>query len=49
MSAGHIILRDDAAWGGVWVQSEVRLPDRRNESLFGHSSVYVAYQGLYLL
>lgn len=49
VSAGCIILRDDAAWGGTRVQSEIRLPNGRNESLFRHSSGCVAYQGLYLL
>lgn len=49
MSAGYIILWDDAAWGGVWLQSEVRLLKGRNKSFFSHSSVCAAYQGLYLL
>lgn len=51
---GHTRCREHnpAGWccmGGVCLQSEVRLPDGRNESLFSHSSVCVAYQGLYLL
>lgn len=44
----YIILQDAAAWGGVWISSEVRLPAGRNESLSGQCSLYM-YWGLYLL